>query len=77
MIPQGSLLSGYMKACVWLQPQVHYPSYKKLMPLLTVVSVLLIADKNCAKDITTLTRIFSLPMADFQENWFFSFKQGS
>lgn len=68
MIPQGSLLSGFMKACVWFQLQVHYPSYKKLTLLLTVVSILLVADKNCAKYITTLIWIFSLPMADFQDN---------
>lgn len=64
MTPQGSLLSGYMKACVLLQSQMHYPPYKKLMPLLTIVSILLIADKNCAKYITTLIWIFSLPMAE-------------
>lgn len=59
MIPQGSLLSGYMKACVLLQVQMHYVSHKKLTPLLTVVSSLIIADKNYAKYITTLIWIFS------------------
>lgn len=39
MISQGLLLSGYMKACVLLQAQIHCIFHiKKLMPLLTVVS---------------------------------------
>lgn len=64
MTPQGSLLSGYMKACALFQSQMHYSPYKKLTPLLTVVSILLTADNNCAKYITTLIWIFSLPMAE-------------
>jgi hypothetical protein len=46
MIPQGSLLSEYMKARVVLQPQMYYPSHKKLMSLCAVVFILLVAGKT-------------------------------